>query len=221
LSCIRAQGASGVSIEGCITEGFNPVNSIVFDAAVSTVAKVFRIRNLHNENVPTGAIVRIIGNGGFVDIDTVYQQSAATLIDATGSTATPLIRAANIVWTPGMKYNAGGAGTAVWQFERIGAVGQDNLDDAGTWWIGGVKPNFWNHRRMNTEGGIYAEEQGSYGVFQRNPTQFMTPIKDALGQNVVGLRGAALPADAVDLPSVIALANAERARMIGHGLVEP
>jgi hypothetical protein len=218
---IHCIGASGVHIDDAIIEGSNPVDCIRYDAAGSTVAKVFKVSNLHNENVPTGSLIRVIGNGGFVDIDTLYQQSACTLVDATGSTATPLLRVANIVWTPGSQFNAGGAGTAVWQFERIGAIGQNNLDDAG-FWVGGTKPNFWNHRRLNTEGGIYAEEQGSYGVFQRNPTQFMVPIKDMNGANVVGARGAALPADAADLATAIALSNAIKARLKvtgGHGLV--
>jgi hypothetical protein len=39
------------------------------------------------------------------------------------------------------------------------------------------------------------------------------------GQKVIGTRGAALPADATDLPTAIALANAIKARMVAHGLV--
>jgi hypothetical protein len=39
------------------------------------------------------------------------------------------------------------------------------------------------------------------------------------GNKVVGARGAALPADATDLASAIALVNAVKARMVAHGLV--
>ncbi len=39
------------------------------------------------------------------------------------------------------------------------------------------------------------------------------------GTQVVGPRGAALPADATDLASAITLINAIKARMVAHGLV--
>jgi hypothetical protein len=70
-------------------------------------------------------------------------------------------------------------------------------------------------------GGIKFQHNGTL-IADVTPTAFNLVAGKVLkvnGMQVVGMRGATLPADATDLASAIALINAIKARMVGHGLV--
>jgi hypothetical protein len=57
-----------------------------------------------------------------------------------------------------------------------------------------------------------------YKVVYGYTGDFKTQVK-VNGVKVLGVQGAALPADATDLPTALTLVNAVKARMVAHGLV--
>jgi hypothetical protein len=81
---IAVIGSGGVSIRNSILEGLDPVNAIYFDNQGSIV-HTFIVDNLHSENTPSNAIIKLKGakTGGVIArISTVFTQSAPTLLDA-------------------------------------------------------------------------------------------------------------------------------------------
>jgi hypothetical protein len=167
LSAIEVIDCNGYMIEACITEGFNTVNNIVV-TNTGTNARQGYILNLHSENVPTNAIIKISAVGGSHKIDGVYHQSSnPVFVDASGSTAYVLIHVWNINYLPtGSQFKRGAsAGEALFDFMNIGPSGQADLSDAA-YWVGGLMPDNWRHRGFNAAGGIYPKEEGSLLVVE-------------------------------------------------------
>ena len=180
---IRVMGSSGCVVENCITEGGNSVDNVHFDSQNSANVFFFDVKNLHSENAPTGAIVRLKVHGGRTVIDGIYHQAQnCVFVDASGGYAVGNIDVTVPFLPVGSKFN----GTdQVWNFVRMGNTGTADLSDTA-FWVGGTRPTYWYHLRNNTQGGFYPEFQGSTGLWQGNDAYFLRDVffNDEDTQNV-------------------------------------
>lgn len=150
-------GSTGCVVDNCIVEGGNPTDNVKYDAQGSTNTVIFTVRNLHSENSPAGAVVRLIPNGGRMVVDTIYHQAINTiLVDDTGTVGGSVIDIHVPYISVGSKFRAGGS---YWNMHYMGSLGQANMSDAGYW--DGALPLFWTHKRFNSTGGAYPEIQGT------------------------------------------------------------
>lgn len=129
---IHVKSCSGVQILECITEGSNPVDSIVFDAEDATVVKDFTVVGLHNENTPTNAIIRCDSQGGIMVIDRVFTQTATTFLDVTGSAAS-IFKISNIPNQGSLTKIVKGAPNNGSHFHFENVLRNQNLHDATFW----------------------------------------------------------------------------------------
>ena len=153
-------GSTGCAVDDCIAEGGNTVDNVKYDALSSTNTVYFRVRNLHSENSPSGAVVRLIPNGGRMVVDGIYHQSTGvTLVDDTGTAGGSILEVTVPYIAATNKFKAGGSH---WIFRYTGSLGTADLSNAATYWVGSVLPGTWSHERINGSGGAFPEFQGSY-----------------------------------------------------------
>jgi hypothetical protein len=149
------EGASGVTLDNCISEGATQQYGINWDSELSSVAKQVYIRNLHTEGSFTSAAVRLRGGNSQHVIDGWFHQgtmSGVPLLDTTDGgpnseyiiqNSPPPTDATNLV-----KCDA---------FARFVFInhqwGRMYLTSK---WVGGVLPQYLNEQRIAdpaTEGG--------------------------------------------------------------------
>jgi len=178
-------GSTGCAVDDCIAEGGDTGDNVKYDALSSTNVVYFRVQNLHSENTPTGAVVRLIPNGGKMVIDTIYHQSTnVTLVDDTGTVGGSVIEITVPYISTGSKFKAGGS---FWFFRFTGSLGQADLSNTA-YWVSATLPVYWNHLRFNSASGAFLEIQGTSGLWNKNPAYFLAGIRDAGGLQVMGNR---------------------------------
>jgi hypothetical protein len=179
--------SSGVSLEDCIVEGANPVRAIYFDSAGATVAKHFRVTNLHSELSPTDCVIKIAAAwSGQFELESIWHQTGSVLIDGSGSSSEARVFVRNLVMFPGgASFKTDPVGPK-WQFDNPPAA----LDPSNAAnWMGGVRPNdmyFWQTRT----GGVFIHPTDMFTldghVTISGPFQFTT------GTGAIALKGATL-----------------------------
>lgn len=161
-------GSSGVVLDSCIAEGEDTVDNVHFDAEGQTTMKWFEIRNLHSENVPTGAVVRLKAVGR-VRLRGIFTQSDAVIVDSNGS-GDSLIILEDIPWnvatTP---FKCTSAGSERWFWN--GAFDQSGQVDpfATALWVAGTIPEQRAAIRPSTSAeiatGMGLTLEGGHGIY--------------------------------------------------------
>lgn len=136
------QHCSGCVIEDCIAEGDNPVNGVVYDWGNVTTSQTFFIRNLHSENAPTGALVRLTA-GNYVELSGMFFQMPCVAIDSSGSADSGCLMLSGMAhWPTGSRFKANPSAAFRWWFYGgVGAYGQLDVLD-GVHWVGGRAPYY-------------------------------------------------------------------------------
>lgn len=149
------EGASGVTLHNCISEGLTQQYGVLYDSQLATVAKQLYIYNLHTEGSFTSAAVRLRGGGGQHIVDGWFHQGSmfgVPLLDTTGGNSNSEYIIQNSPsptdTTNLIKCDA----NARFLFVNL-QWGRMYLPAK---WIGGVLPQFLNEQRIAdpaTEGG--------------------------------------------------------------------
>lgn len=83
IAPLAVHASDGVKIDTSVFEGSNPVNDIDFNDEGCSTVKSFKMENIHIENTPTNAIVKVGGTGGqtFTLTNFIAQASVPYLLD--------------------------------------------------------------------------------------------------------------------------------------------
>lgn len=141
-AAVKAQIAVLASDEAevinCITEGVAGEVAVLIDALGNTSARYCRVHNLHSENFPTVAVVKVVPSGGRVVISGVRNDLGALLVDGRGANTTTVfdldlqsLFGADMFWSD--------AGGGIWCFHNPGSYGRTDPTDTALW-KGGTKP---------------------------------------------------------------------------------
>lgn len=131
LSCIDITGVSGMYIKKIICEGDHPVNNIVFNQNASTVVKEFNVDEMHLENNPTNAHIKLnTPISGTYTFNTIYAQySGLYMVDCGTSPGDVRVVVKDLVYIPtGTKFK----GTCAWYF--VGYSGMEDIVNNGNYW---------------------------------------------------------------------------------------
>lgn len=74
--------SDGVHLQDVISEGGNPVQSVLWNDQKSTTVKSLTIQNFHSENAPSDAIVTINGTEEEFNISGVFAQYSSPMVDS-------------------------------------------------------------------------------------------------------------------------------------------
>lgn len=240
-SSFRIEGSSGVRVIDCINEGQSADNNIVFDGQNGTNARHFEVTNLHSENIPTNAIIKLVNNSRIdVDIDKIWFQAGSVVVDG-ADLVNSTINIRNIPgWPTGSKFKKGSNNT--WIFWEGFPPGVDIYDTAN--WVGASLPTgIYHFDTTYIDGGgnpnlLFNVGDSREIYFNANIINVLRDNQTDLGRinagrfknihvvnsltiaslKVIGAQGAAV-ADATDAASAITQLNALLARIRAHGLI--
>lgn len=141
----RIRASDTVLMEHCVAEGGAPVYNV--DYASDGNGINFVINNMHFENGPTGAHIRVVTNrGAFIrGLHISPNYGGVTIVDGTdcGSGATLHIQEVPD-WTAGLKFkhtSGSSPGGYRWRFEKFGISNSNPDMTQATNWFGSVVPS--------------------------------------------------------------------------------
>lgn len=138
-ACFYLRDADNYRLDQCICEGGNPVNNVDY---YTKGRYTLVVQNMHFENTPTGAHLRIQTRGRAVIRNPVFYTTNTVLIDGTNShdAATIVIDGLTYIDTGNQfKHTSGSTEAYAWEFRGIGDY--ETTDTSGsTRWVGGVVP---------------------------------------------------------------------------------
>ena len=140
-------GCSGIYDLNCISEGGNKQNGWMVDSKGSTVVKDGHIVSSHLEMQPTVAGVNLRLSDGYYEVDGLFSQYPATLVDAVSTGGYPHVYVKNVPWhiSAGHKYKTTGT-NVIWSFEEI----HPSVDITATsGWVNSTKPYYWSLKGFN------------------------------------------------------------------------
>ena len=180
---VNVLAADGVRIADSVFEGNNPVCNMSYDDQGSTTVKNFIVDNIHQENIPTKAIICLSGTGGAVfSINHVYTATTSPLLDITGI-GLSTFNISNIPYagnfSPAFNLSAGEIYGYFFHFENWGPGNSDMTNPA--WWQSGRVP-------INLIA-IQREPGGNGGWINGNYINIGTPNNVASQQEGVFLTG--------------------------------
>lgn len=137
-ACYYLRDSDNIRLIECIAEGPNPVNNIDYSTAGNRYT--FVVENMHFENYPTGAHIRVVSDGRVIVRNPAFYSTNTTLIDGSGShnRATILVDGMEYVDT-GNKFKHGTTETYAWDFRGIGDYEIFDVTAAARW-VDGVVP---------------------------------------------------------------------------------
>lgn len=140
-------GCSGIYNLNCISEGGNKQYGWFVDQKGSTVVKDGHIVSSHLEMQPTVAGIYLRLSDGYYNIDGLFSQYQANLVDAVSSGGYPHVYVKNVPWhiSGGHKYKTTGT-NVIWSFDEI----HPSVDvSATTGWANSYKPFYWSLKGFN------------------------------------------------------------------------
>lgn len=140
-------GCSGIYNLNCISEGGNKQYGWFVDSKGSTVVKDGHIVSSHLEMQPTIAGISLRLSDGYYNVDGLFSQYPATLVDAVSTGGYPHVYVKNVPWhiSGGHKYKTTGS-NVIWSFEEI-HPSVDVTSTAG--WVNANKPFYWSLKGFN------------------------------------------------------------------------
>lgn len=162
-----------VSMTNCTTEGFAPVDAIVFDRGGNTTTLQFNINNWHPENAPTNSHLKLVGSC-HVGLTAVDWTQGLIMIDADefGTGDIHLIRCPRFQGK--FRHGVSGAGGPAWNFYYSGGVGLDPI--AASLWDGAVPAQIGGERLTGGADGF----GGSYPMAFGNTLRVIKASRIAL-----------------------------------------
>ena len=140
-------GCSGIYDLNCISEGGNKQNGWLVDSKGSTVVKDGHIVSSHLEMQPTVAGVNLRLSDGYYEVDGLFSQYPATLVEAVSTGGYPHVYVKNVPWhiSGGHKYKTTGT-NVIWSFEEV----HPSVDITATsGWVNSNKPYYWSLKGFN------------------------------------------------------------------------